>query len=122
MSDSFSPDLDTVFGSLDGDVQSQGIKVGHRDWLDPGSEGYANLPDEVKAAAYQAAKVCGWDDSQLKSLMLQHYPHLDDQFMSLSIKTLVELEEKYPLQVDEVYDPEEKVNRKIEAEAGTLGG
>jgi len=121
MPEKFSINLDTVFGSLDGDVQSQGVKLSHREWLDPGCEDYAKTPDNVKAAAYQAAKVCGWDDDQLSSLMLQHYRHLDDQVMGLSIKTLQSLAEKHPLPVEEVYDPEEMVNQKVKAEPGTLG-
>ena len=121
MTQDAGPGVETVLNALDGDVQAQGIKLDHRQWLDAGSEDYARIADDLKAAAWQAALVRGWDEDQIKSLMLQQYPHLDEQFMSLSIKNLKELSEKYPFEVEQLYDPEEQIHETAKAEPGTLG-
>ncbi len=112
---------EAMLSSLDGDVQSQGIKVSHRDWLDMGSKSWESTDDKTKAAAYQAAKICGWEDGRLKALMLQQYKHLDQHMIDFTIKELQALAGRYPLEVEEVYDAEEQMHKKVEAEAGTLG-
>ncbi len=93
--------------SLDGSVQSQGIKVSVRDWLDMGSEGWSKTPEVVKAAAYQAAKVTGWQDAGLLKIMLDNwYPRIDEDSAKFTLETLQDLAQKYPLGVEEVYKDE----------------
>jgi hypothetical protein len=99
----FNPGTEHLLSSIDGDVQSQGIQLSHRDWLDMGSEGWQTTSDEVKSAAFQAAtKVGGWDIQQLKSVMLHQYPHLQESVIDLTLQTLQSLTEKHPLHVEDV--------------------
>ena len=109
-----------MLSSLDGDVQSQGVKVSRRDWLDMGSKGWNSTDNKTKAAAYQAAIVCGWEDEQLKSLMLQQYEHLKPSMVDFTIKELQGLSKLHPLEVEEIYDAEKQMHKKVEAEEGTL--
>src|SRR3954465_3377438 len=90
---------------LDGSVQSQGVKVGARDWLDMGSENWGKTPDEVKSAAFQAALVTGWTEAGLKKLMMDAWgPRVDDDAADFILTLLRELAEKHPLKVEQVYE------------------
>jgi len=96
-----------VLVSLDGSVQSQGIKVSARDWLDMGSETWAKTPDEVKAAAYQAAQVTGWQDAGLLKIMVDCWgPRIDIDAAKFTLETLKDLAQQYPVTVEEVYRDE----------------
>ncbi len=121
MNENFDTGSEAMLSSLDGDVQSQGIKLSHRDWLDMGSKDWASTDDKAKASAYQAAIVCGWEDLRLKSLMLQQYEHLDQHMVDFTIKELKGLAKSHPLEVEEVYDAEKEMHKKVKAEKGTLG-
>ncbi len=93
-----------VLVSLDGSVQSQGIKVSARDWLDMGSETWATTSDETKAAAYQAAQVTGWKDAGLIKIMMECWgPRIDEDTAKFTLDTLKELAQQYPVEVEEVY-------------------
>jgi len=92
----------SVLELLDGNVQSQGFRISHREWLDLGKA--QKTPDEIKAAAYQAAKLTGWDDDALKSLMISSYPHVTDFIMDVTLNELRDLAEKHPLEVEQVYE------------------
>lgn len=97
----------SVLVSLDGSVQSQGVKVSARDWLDMGSETWASTPDEVKAAAYQAAQVTGWKDSGLIKIMVDNWgPRIDEDTAKFTLETLKELAQQHPVAVEEVYKDE----------------
>ena len=96
-----------VLVSLDGSVQSQGVKVSARDWLDMGSETWATTPDETKAAAYQAAQVTGWKDEGLLKIMIQCWgPRIDEDTAKFTLETLKELAQQHPVAVEEVYKDE----------------
>ena|ERR1019366_3625779 len=96
-----------VIVSLDGSVQSQGVKVSVRDWLDIGSETWATTSDESKAAAYQAAQVTGWKDVGLIQLMMTAWgPRIDEDTAKFTLTVLKELSEQYPVAVEEVYKDE----------------
>lgn len=96
--------MDTV-NSLNGSVHSQGVKVDHRAWLDMGSADWQSTPDKVKAAAYQAAKVCGWTDVGLKVIITNQFgPRVDEFMAQITIDTLKELAEQYPIPVEQVYE------------------
>lgn len=89
--------------SLDGVVQRQGIKVSAADWLDMGSESFTKTPKEVKAAAYQAAKVAGWQDAGLLKIILDSWsPRIDEHMAKFTIELLKDLAVLYPLEVIEV--------------------
>jgi hypothetical protein len=91
--------------SLNGSVHSQGIKIDHRAWTDMGSEEWKNTPDADKAAAYQAAKICGWTDRGLSALIIKEFSPRIDQFMAdVTIETLQELAANHPVEVQEVYE------------------
>jgi len=96
----WSPDDAQVLSMLDGSVQSQGLAVSHRDWLDMGSESWGDTPDNVKAAAYQAAHLTGWDDARLRQIMLHAYTHLTDHLMDTTMECLRGLAMKFPLHVE----------------------
>jgi len=108
----FSTSGDGLLSSLDGSVQAQGIRVGHRDWLDMGSPGWQETEDNVKAAAYQAAHVTGWEDCRLQEIMQSCYCHITDHLMVTTIECLKELAEQYPLHVEELRDQELDIKLK----------
>jgi len=93
--------------ALDGSVQSQGIKASFKDWLDIGSEEWQKTPDKVKAAAYQAAKVCGWRDEGLKQLILNQLTPRSDEFTAeFTLDILKKLAATYPVEQEQVYETE----------------
>ena len=100
LAESHSPGIQHALSSLDGAVYSQGIKVSHRDWLDMGSESYAATPEPVKAAAYQAAQATGWDETQIKHLMVAQYDHLTSHMMDVALETLQGLAQEHPVTVE----------------------
>jgi len=101
--EAIDPGVQHLLSALDGDVQAQGIKLSHRDWLDMGSDGWQNTSDEAKSAAFQSATMIGgWDESALKALMLQQYPHLQSSVIDLTISTLHEMTEQHPLHIADV--------------------
>lgn len=94
-----------AINSLNGSVHSQGIKIDHRAWLDMGSVEWKDTPDETKAAAYQAARVCGWTDEGLKSIIITEFAPRIDHFMAdVTIESLRELASANPIPVEEVYE------------------
>lgn len=96
--------------SLNGSVHSQGVKVDHVAWLDMGSKEWQTTPDKVKAAAYQAAKVCGWKDEGLKALMMKEFgPRIDHFMADVTIENLQELAAEYPIPVEQVYEVKKDV-------------
>lgn len=85
--------------SLNGNVQSQGIKVDHVAWLDMGSNDWHETSSELKAKAYQAAKATGWTDSGLKKIIIDEFgPRLDHFWADTIIETLQALAEQYPVE------------------------
>lgn len=101
--DDYNPGSDVMLSILDGSVQSQGLKVGHRDWLDMGSANWNVVPDRIKALSYIAAtKIGGWTDEALKTMMLKTYPHLKNFTMDFTIQTLQELVQKENITIEDV--------------------
>ena len=99
-------------GTLDGSVQSQGIHIGFRDWLDMGSQGWKDTPDKTKAYAYQAAMVCGWTDSGLVAIMLQEFaPRIDEDMADFTLNLLKEMVAEYPCETVQVR--EAKIDKPI---------
>ena len=93
--------------SLDGSVQSQGVKIGARSWLDMGSETWATTSDKTKATAYQAAQVTGWKDEGLIKVMVGCWgPRIDESTAKFTLDTLKEFAQQYPVAVEEVYKDE----------------
>lgn len=91
--------------SLNGSVHSQGIKIDHTDWLDIGSKGWQDTSGEQKAAAYQAAKVCGWTDDGMKRIMLSEFgPRIDEFMADVTLESLRELAAMFPVEVEQVYE------------------
>jgi len=103
------PTRTQILSMLDGSVQSQGIKVSHRDWLDMGSEGWQSTPDNVKAAAYQAALATGWVDGRLVEIMLGAHTHLTDHMMKTTMEFLQQVAADYPLHIEIVNKTDAKV-------------
>lgn len=99
-----------VFNTLDGSVQSQGVRVDARAWLDMGSKSWSETDDKTRARAYQAAKVTGWSDDALIAIMVESLPHLDQDIMEYTVGMLHDLDKKYPAKIEDVYEP------KIECE------
>lgn len=93
--------------SINGSVQSQGIKVNYKNWLDLSTKEWKETPDKVKAAAYQAAKLCGWKDEGLKTAIMS-LPHIDQFIADATIETLKVLADKFPLPTEPVYDVKDK--------------
>lgn len=91
--------------SLNGSVQSQGLKIDIKAWLDMGSQEWKDTENRVKAAAYQAAKVCGWTDAGLKAIIIGEYGPRIDQFMAdVTIETLQDLAKEHPVEVEQIYE------------------
>lgn len=87
--------------TLNGAVQGQGVKVDVRHWLDMGSKEWKECPDEVKAAAYQAALLSGWTEQGLIRVMLSEFkPRVDEEWAKTTIATLKEMLESYPVVVE----------------------
>ncbi len=91
-----------VLSMLDGSVFSQGVKISHRQWLDMGSKEWSETSDKDKAAAYQAAKVTGWEEKAIRGLMLGVYGHLKESTLDMTFKLLEELVKLNPIEVEEV--------------------
>ena len=106
MTEEFTPGIDNMINSLDGSIQSQGIKVGYRAWLDMGSEEYGNTPPKVQAAAYQAAQVTGWGDEALIDIMLVKHKHLTEHLMAYTIECLKDLAKHHPFEVEKTKEKE----------------
>jgi len=98
----FTPETSYVLQSLDGDVHSQGIKIDHRDWLDMGSESWSKTDDKLKAYAFQAAIVAGWDTNSIKDALKTNYKHLTDTIINITFETLQELSKQFPVEVETV--------------------
>lgn len=93
-----------MINSLNGSVHSQGVKIDHNSWLDMGSKGWQDTSDAQKAAAYQAAKVCGWTDDGLKAIMISEFgPRIDDFMAELTLEALREFSVTHPIEVEQVY-------------------
>lgn len=91
--------------SLNGSVHSQGIKIDHVAWLDMGSKEWASTSDKDKAAAYQAAKVCGWTDDGIKVIILREFsPRVDDFMADVTLDQLRTLAAEHPVDVEQVYE------------------
>ncbi len=89
--------------SLDGVVQRQGIKVSAADWLDMGSVSFSKTPDEVKAAAYQAAKAAGWKNAGLLKLMVDTWgPRVDEDTAKFTLELLKDLAILFPKEIEQV--------------------
>lgn len=92
----------SIVNFLDSAVQSMGLKISAAQWLDMGSAEYKNTPDEIKAAAYQAAVLKGFKRSGIlaavKELAGKRY---DDEVANFTVEMLKELSEKYPAKVQE---------------------
>lgn len=99
-----------VLETLDGNVQSQGIKVSHRDWLDMGSENWNKTPNNIKAFAYQAALSTGWCDDALIQNMISTYSHLDENVLKITLSDLQELSKKFPACSEEIKTNEIDLN------------
>lgn len=98
-----------VLVSLDGAVQSQGIKVNARDWLDMGSENWSTVPDAVKGAAYQAALAAGWKDEGLLKVITECWgERIDEEGAKFTLETLKEFAAEHPCEVEEVKKDESK--------------
>jgi hypothetical protein len=87
--------------TLNGCVQAQGVRVGIENWLIMGSPEWNETPDEVKAAAYQAAGVTGWTDAALKLIMQRKCPFMDEDMCSVVLNMLKEWAGEYPLEVQQ---------------------
>lgn len=85
--------------SLNGCVQSQGIKVSLENWLVMGSKEWEETPNEVKAWAYQAAGVTGWTDAAIRMILIKKCPWFDNDMCTVVLNLLKEWVEEYPLKV-----------------------
>ncbi len=96
--------------SLNGNVQSRGIKIDHSSWLDMGSIGWGETSKEIKAQAYQIAREVGWTDEGLKKIILTEFaPRLDHFWADLIIENLQTYAKEYPIEIK----PKEEVKLEI---------
>lgn len=92
--------LEQICNSLNGAVQSEGLKVSVENWLDMGSVEWKNTPDKVKAYAYQAVKAKGWTDEGLISFMVGRFkPRIDESTARFAIEILTDLVKQYSVAV-----------------------
>jgi hypothetical protein len=98
-----------VIVSLNGDIQRQGIKLNIEDWMDMGSKTWAGTSAQAKAAAYQAAKVAGWQDTGLLKLMVSTWgPRVDEDQAKFTLEFLQDLAKLHPLAVEVLKKDEPK--------------
>lgn len=91
--------------AINGSVQSQGIKLDVKDWLDMGSPNWKATTDKDKAAAYQAVIVCGWTDDGLRAFMIKEFaPRIDEAAADFTLEILRDLAEEYPIEQVNIYD------------------
>jgi hypothetical protein len=93
--------LQRIIESINGNVQSQGIKVKFAAWMIMGSQEWNETPDQIKAYAYQAALVTGWTNQSLINTACGAYPHMDKYMAKFTIEHLVDLVKEHPLEIDE---------------------
>src|SRR5258708_5190894 len=92
--------MGSVATALDSSVQSQGVKVNFRDWLDMGPENWSATPDRVKAAAYQAVLVNGWTKRGLISIMLNEFgPRVDEDTAKFTLECLEDFAKEHPFEI-----------------------
>lgn len=84
--------------TLNGCVQSQGIKANIENWLIMGAEEWDKTPDQVKAWAYQAAGVTGWTDAALKNVLKSKLSYMDDDMSEVVLNILKDLSNTYKLE------------------------
>jgi hypothetical protein len=90
-----------LIDTIDGNIQSQGIKVRFPAWMVIGSPEWEITPERIKAYAYQAAKTTGWSDESLINAVTAAYKHIDKHMAKFTIETLKILAEEYKLEVIE---------------------
>lgn len=89
-----------LVAQLDGAVQSQGVRVGARAWIDIGSKEWDATPEQVRAAAYQAAGITGWSDGAIGDIVLSAFPFITPACWEYTLKLLQDLAKKYPVSVE----------------------
>jgi hypothetical protein len=89
--------------SLDGAIQSQGIRIPIRGWLDIGSKEWQDTEAKEKGLAYQAALVCGWTDQGLLAFIKSKYaPRIDDQMAQVTLEALQDWAKEFPVEIEQV--------------------
>jgi hypothetical protein len=89
--------------SLSGVVQSQGIKIPIRGWLDIGSKEWQDIESKEKAAAYQAALICGWTDQGLLTFIKSKYaPRVDEQMANMTLEVLQDSAKEFPVEIEQI--------------------
>ncbi len=91
-----------IISTLDGNVQSQGIKARFPEWMVIGSPEWDQTPDKMKAYAYQAAKATGWSDKSLIEAVCSVYEHIDEFMAKFTLSVLEDLKKEYPLEVEDM--------------------
>lgn len=92
--------VELLLSQLDGSVQSQGIRVSAKSWLDMGSDEWKEVDDKTKAYAYQAAQLTGWKDEAIKEVVNHAFPYLNS-VIDYTLIQLKELAKQYPVDVVE---------------------
>jgi hypothetical protein len=95
-----------ILTSLEGDIQSQGIRISASAWLDFGSEDWKKTSDKAKAYAYQAAKITGWSETAIRNIASHFFPHHKPDFQDYIFSHLRFLESQYPAEIIETQTTE----------------
>lgn len=102
--------VESLVSQLDGSVQSQGVRLSCRAWLDMGSREWQETDNKTRAAAYQAAKVTGWTDESIADIVRSAFPHIMASVLEYTLKQLVKWSEEYPVQVEVLRDTDDEVS------------
>lgn len=86
----------TIITTIDGNVQSEGIKIRFPGWMVIGSSEWLESSDEIKAHAYQAAKKHGWSDESLVKSVVAVHQHIDRKMAEFTISELQEMSKSHP--------------------------
>ncbi len=89
-----------IIDTLDGCVNAQGIKVKFPAWMVMGSKEWDATPDQIKAYAYQAAKVTGWTNESLVKAVCNVYEFVDVHMAKYTVSLLEDMTKQYPLEVE----------------------
>jgi hypothetical protein len=93
-----------IIDSINGSVQSQGVKIKFPAWMVIGSDEWNSTTDQKRAYAYQAALVTGWTNSSLIKAVCEVYEFIDEHMAKFTIQLLEDLVKEYPLEIEETYE------------------
>lgn len=86
-----------VAETIDGNVQSKGVKIKFAGWMSIGSQEWEESSDQLKAHAYQAAIAAGWTNKTLSEVACAIYEHINKSTVEFTLSELMLLAKTHPI-------------------------